>query len=106
MQRTPFFYDITLRDANQSLKKPWDLKEKEIIFNYLNELGVQAIEVGFPAASEMDFEACQRLAQIAPENTVISGLARAVESDIVKVAKAVEAANKPRIHTFIAIVQT
>ena len=103
MQRAPFFYDITLRDANQSLKKPWDLKEKEVIFNYLNELGVQAIEVGFPAASEMDFEACQRLAQIAPQNTVISGLARAVEADIVKVAKAVESANKPRIHTFITM---
>ncbi len=103
MQRQPLFYDITLRDANQSLKKPWDLREKEIIFNYLAELGVQAVEVGFPAASEMDFAACSRLAEIAPKDTIISGLARAVEHDIVKVVQALEAASKPRIHTFITM---
>ena len=32
MQRKPFFYDITLRDGNQSLKKPWSLDEKIVIF--------------------------------------------------------------------------
>ena len=32
MTRQPFFYDITLRDGNQSLKKPWNIKEKEFIF--------------------------------------------------------------------------
>ena len=66
MTRQPFFYDITLRDGNQSLKKPWNIKEKEYIFNKLVDFGVQAVEAGFPAASEMDFEAVQRLAQIAP----------------------------------------
>lgn len=103
MQRKPFFYDITLRDANQSLKKPWDLQEKEIIFNHLAEIGVQGVEVGFPAASEMDFDACLRLAEIAPSDMVISGLARAVEHDIVKSAQAIEPATKPRIHTFITM---
>ncbi len=102
-QRQPFFYDITLRDGNQSLKKPWNTYEKEIIFNHLVELGVQGVEVGFSAASDMDFEACSRLAQIAPNNIVISGLARAVQGDIIKVAEAIEPANKPRIHTFIAM---
>ena len=101
--RQPFFYDITLRDGNQSLKKPWNTYEKEIIFKLLVELGVQGVEVGFSAASDMDFEACSRLAQIAPDNIVISGLARAVEKDIIKVAQAIEPANKPRIHTFIAM---
>ena len=102
-QRQPFFYDITLRDGNQSLKKPWNTYEKEIIFNHLVELGVQGVEVGFSAASDMDFEACSKLAQIAPNNIVISGLARAVQGDIIKVAQAIEPANKPRIHTFIAM---
>lgn len=101
--RQPFFYDITLRDGNQSLKKPWNTYEKEIIFKLLVELGVQGVEVGFSAASDMDFEACSRLAQIAPDNIVISGLARAIEKDIIKVAQAIEPANKPRIHTFIAM---
>ena len=101
--RTPFFYDITLRDGNQSLKKPWNTNEKELIFNHLIELGVQGVEVGFAAASDMDFEACKRLSEIAPNNIVISALSRAVEKDIQKAAKSIIAAPKQRIHTFIAM---
>lgn len=103
MTRQPFFYDITLRDGNQSLKKPWNTKEKELIFNHLVELGVQGVEVGFSAASDMDFAACNHLAKIAPDNIVISGLARAVQGDIIKVADAINICAKPRIHTFIAM---
>ena len=103
MTRQPFFYDITLRDGNQSLKKPWNLKEKEFIFNKLLDFGVQAVEAGFPAASEMDWEACRRLAQIAPKNLVISGLARAVEHDIKTAAECITVCEKPRLHTFIAM---
>lgn len=99
----PFFYDVTLRDGNQALKKPWNTQEKEIIFNKLLELGVQGVEVGFSGASDMDFEACKYLADRAPENVVISGLARAVKADIDKVAQAIKNAKKPRIHTFIAM---
>lgn len=102
-ERQPFFYDITLRDGNQSLKKPWNTNEKEIIFNHLIELGIQGVEVGFAAASEMDFEACSRLAQIAPDNVVISALARCVENDIIKAADSIKAAEKQRVHTFIAM---
>ena len=101
MQRKPFFYDITLRDGNQSLKKPWNLKEKEFIFNKLIEFGVQAVEAGFPAASEMDFEAVQRLAEIAPEHLIISGLARAVEHDIKTAIDAIKICKKPRLHTLL-----
>lgn len=103
MMQKPFFYDVTLRDGNQALKKPWNTHEKEIIFKKLIELGVQGIEVGFSGASDMDFEACSYLANIAPDNVVISGLARAVKSDIDKVAQAIKNAPKPRIHTFIAM---
>lgn len=101
--RQPFFYDITLRDGNQSLKKPWNTFEKEIIFNHLVELGVQGVEAGFAAASEMDYEACSRLAEISPSNIVISALARCVKNDILKAAQSIEKAEKRRIHTFIAM---
>ena len=103
MTRQPFFYDITLRDGNQSLKKPWNLKEKEFIFDKLVKFGVQAVEAGFPAASDMDFEAVKRLAQIADDNLVISGLARAVEHDIETAVNAISFSKKPRLHTFIAM---
>ncbi len=103
MNRMPFFYDITLRDGNQSLKKPWNTYEKEIIFKHLTELGVQGVEAGFAAASDMDYEACTHLASIAPDNIVISALARCVENDILKAYESIKPAPKKRIHTFIAM---
>ncbi len=103
MNRKPFFYDITLRDANQALAKPWNKEEKEVVFKQLLKLGVQAVEVGFPIASEMDFESCENLARIAPENVVISALARSKNADIQKAWDAIKDAPKPRIHVFLAM---
>jgi len=103
MTAKPFFYDITLRDANQALAKPWNKEEKEIVFKQLLKLGVQAVELGFPIASEMDFESCQHLARIAPPNVVVSALARAKAPDIQKAWDAIKEAPKPRIHVFLAM---
>ncbi len=100
IERQPFFYDVTLRDGNQALPKPW------------KKLGVQGAEVGFPASSEMDFESCKELAQLTAKmaeegdevakRIVVSGLARCVESDIQRCWEAVQYAPHPRIHTFLA----
>lgn len=103
MTKLPFFYDITLRDGNQSLKRPWNILEKEEVFKLLMALKIPAVEAGFPASSEMDFETCKRLAEIAPENVTISGLARTVEHDIIRAIEAISPAKKPRLHTFIAM---
>lgn len=98
----PFFYDITLRDGNQSLKKPWSLKEKLFIFEKIKELNIPAVEAGFPIASKMDFECCKELANIA-QDTLISVLARTKEADIDKALEAIKNAKKPRIHTFVTL---
>lgn len=102
-QRQPFFYDVTLRDGNQALKKPWSMEEKIIIFDKLVELGVQGIEIGYPFSNEMDFIACQELAKRAPDNVVVSVLARANVKDVQTAIDAVKYAKKPRVHTFIAM---
>ena len=99
----PFFYDITLRDGNQSLKKPWNLKEKIFIFDKIVDLGINAVEIGFPASSQMDFEACHTLALRANENTRISVLARCHKGDIERALEAIDGAKLPRIHTFITL---
>jgi len=111
--KKPFFYDVTLRDANQALVRPWNKEQKELVFKQLLKLRVQGIEVGFPMASDMDFESCRSLSSLAAnlaskgdktaENVVISGLARAKKSDIQKAWDAVKEAPKPRIHTFLAM---
>lgn len=103
MQRRPFFYDITLRDGNQSLKKPWSLEEKIFIFDKIVELGISAVELGFPASSQMDFEACKTLASKASENTLVSVLARAHKNDIDRALEAIKDAASARLHTFITL---
>lgn len=99
----PFFYDITLRDGNQALKKPWQLSDKKIIFEKLLDLNVQAVEVGFPASSDMDFEACRELSLMAPSNLVVSGLARCVKNDIIRAIEAIKDAKIPRVHLFLTL---
>jgi 2-isopropylmalate synthase len=113
VNKKPFFYDITLRDANQALANPWNKEQKELVFRQLLKLGVQGIEVGFPMASDMDFESSQYLAKLAAElagkgdkvaeNAVISGLARAKKTDIQRAWDAIKEAPKPRVHTFLAM---
>ncbi len=103
MQRYPFFYDITLRDGNQSLKKPWNLQEKLFIFDQIVALGVDAVEIGFPASSQLDFDSCKALAQKADENVLVSVLARAHKGDIDKALLAIKDAKKARLHTFITL---
>ncbi|WP_004471881.1 2-isopropylmalate synthase LeuA2 [Leptospira santarosai] len=94
----PFFMDVTLRDGNQALRKPWNLDQKETIFKQLLKLGVQGIEVGFASSNSQEFETCSRLSSIAPDNVVISSLSRAVETEIGISWKAIRHASKPRIH--------
>ncbi|MCQ2060174.1 MAG: 2-isopropylmalate synthase [Fibrobacter sp.] len=110
--RKPFFYDVTLRDGNQALPKPWNNAQKKDVYLQLLKLGVQGAEVGFPASSEMDFESCKELAQLTAKmasegdesasRIVVSGLARCVESDIQRCWEAIQFAPHPRIHTFLA----
>ena len=99
----PFFYDITLRDGNQSLKKPWSIEEKLFIFDKIVSLGIPAVEIGFPASSDMDFESCRLLASKANEKTLVSVLARANHNDIDKALEAIKTSPCARLHTFITL---
>lgn len=99
--KKPFFSDVTLRDGNQALKKPWGIEEKEIIFKQLLKLEVQAIEVGFPSASTLEFESCRHLAQIAPDNVVISAFTRAIKKDVHTTVQAIKNAPIPRLFTCV-----
>jgi 2-isopropylmalate synthase len=78
-----------------------NLKEKLALARQLERLGVDVIEAGFPIASDGDFEAVSAIAHEL-EQTIVCGLARTGELDVERAGRAVEAAKKPRIHTFIA----
>jgi len=94
-------FDTTLRDGEQSPGVSLNTEEKLEIARQLAQLGVDVIEAGFPVASPGDFDAVKTIAKEI-RGPVICGLARALEQDIVTAAKALEKAERPRIHTFIA----
>lgn len=96
-----FIFDTTLRDGEQSPGASLSISEKLEIAHQLTKLGVDIIEAGFPVSSKAQFEAT-RLCAEQVRGPVICGLARANEKDITTAGDALKAAEKRRIHTFIA----
>jgi 2-isopropylmalate synthase len=96
-----YIFDTSLRDGEQSPGFSMSLGQKLRVARVLGELNVDIIEAGFPAASPGDFEAVRAVASEI-EGPTIAGLCRTIPSDIEAVAKAIEPAQKRRIHTFIA----
>ncbi len=94
-------FDTTLRDGEQSPGASMTRDEKIRIAKALERLKVDVIEAGFPAASTGDFEAVGAVAKTI-KDSVVCGLARALDKDIDKAGEALKAAKRSRIHTFIA----
>ena len=94
-------FDTTMRDGEQSPGASMSLDEKLELAKILEDMRVDVIEAGFPIASNGDFEAVRRIAQIVTESTVC-GLARAGIADIERCAEAIRPAKRGRIHTFIS----
>ncbi len=96
-----YIFDTTLRDGEQSPGFSMNINEKLHFANQLIKLGVDIIEAGFPIASKGDFEAVQKIAQMA-KGVQVAGLARANNEDIDTAWEAIKDAENPRIHTFIS----
>jgi 2-isopropylmalate synthase len=101
MSERIFLFDTTLRDGEQSPGATMNQQEKVRMARQLEELGVDIIEAGFPAASQGDFESVRAIAA-AVTGCQVAGLCRAMPADIDRAWNAIEKAKSPRIHTFIA----
>ena len=93
-------FDTTLRDGEQVPGCKLDKKQKLVIAQRLDELGVDIIEAGFPISSPGDFTSVYEIAKIV-KNATVCGLTRAVKKDIEVAAEALKPARIPRIHTGI-----
>ncbi len=94
-------FDTTLRDGEQSPGCSMTQPEKLRVAKALAELGVDVIEAGFPAASRGDFDAVNAVAREV-HGPIIAGLARCARDDIEVAAKALKAAERHRLHVFLA----
>src|ERR671923_180398 len=94
-------FDTTLRDGEQSPGASMNMAEKVEVARALAALGVDVIEAGVPIASPGDFEAVRAIATHVAGATVC-GLARCNDRDIDRAWEALQYAQSPRIHVFLA----
>jgi 2-isopropylmalate synthase len=95
------FFDTTLRDGEQSPGCSMTTQEKLTMAHALEDLGVDIIEAGFAMASEGDFAAIATITQ-AVRKPRIASLARAKTEDIEMAVRALQFADRSRIHIFLA----
>ena len=98
-------FDTTLRDGEQVPGCKLDTKNKLIIAEKLDELGVDVIEAGFPISSPGDFKSVVEISKIVKKSSVC-GLTRAVKKDIDVAVNSLKYAKYPRIHTGIGTSET
>lgn len=96
-----YIFDTTLRDGEQSPGASMTREEKIRIAKALEHMRVDVIEAGFPVASPGDFESVSSVAGCI-RDSVVCGLARALDKDIDTAAEALKTAPAFRIHTFLA----
>ena len=94
-------FDTTLRDGEQSPGCSMTANQKLRFAHALTELGVDIIETGFPASSESELAACAAIVRDV-RGVTLATLARCHVGDIEACARALEDADRPRIHVFIS----
>ena len=102
MDRPPIWCSVDLRDGNQALIVPMSLEEKLEFFEYLCQLGFKEIEVGFPAASETEYEFLRTLIEknLIPDDVTIQVLTQSREHIIDKTFKSLEGVKNAIVHLY------
>ena len=103
VDKAPIWCSVDLRDGNQALIEPMSLEEKLEFFRLLVEIGFKEIEVGFPAASETEYELVRTLIEqnMIPDDVTIQVLTQAREHIIRKTFEAVKGApGKVIVHVY------
>ena len=102
IEKAPAWCSVDLRDGNQSLIVPMSLEEKLEFFNLLVKIGFKEIEVGFPAASETEFEFLRTLIErdMIPDDVTVQVLTQCRDHIIRKTFEAVKGAPSAVIHFY------
>ena len=102
VDKAPIWCSVDLRDGNQALIEPMGLEEKLEFFQLLVDVGFKEIEVGFPAASETEYDFLRALIErdMIPEDVTIQVLTQAREHIIRKTFEALEGAPRAVVHLY------
>ena len=102
VDKAPVWCSVDLRDGNQALVVPMTLEQKVGFFKLLCKVGFKEIEVGFPAASETEYEFLRTLIEqdLIPDDVTIQVLTQAREHIIRKTFAALEGAKQAIVHVY------
>ena len=102
IEKAPVWCSVDLRDGNQALIQPMNLEKKLDLFRLLTKIGFKEIEVGFPSASEVEYEFTRQLIedQLIPDDVEIQLLTQAREHLIRRTFESVKGAKKAIVHLY------
>lgn len=102
IEKAPIWCSVDLRDGNQALIDPMNLEEKLEFFKALCDMGFKEIEIGFPSASETEYEICRELidGNHIPDDVTIQVLVQAREHLIRKTFEAIKGAKNVIVHFY------
>ncbi len=100
--KAPIWCSVDLRDGNQALIEPMDSDRKRRMFQILCEMGFKEIEVGFPSASQMDFDFVRALIEedLIPEDVTIQVLTQARQHLIERTFESIKGAKRVIVHLY------
>ncbi len=103
--QAPIWLSTDLRDGNQALIEPMDVERKLRMFELLVQIGFKEIEVGFPSASQTEFDFLRRLidGRLIPDDVTIQVLTQAREPLIRRTFEALEGAPRAIVHLYNAV---
>ena len=102
IDKPPIWCSVDLRDGNQALIIPMSLEEKLEFWKYLVKVGFKEIEIGFPAASETEYEFCRALIErdLIPDDVAVQVLTQSREHIIKKTFEALEGCKNAIVHLY------
>ena len=102
VEKAPVWCSVDLRDGNQALIEPMSLGQKVEFFKLLLKIGFKEIEVGFPAASETEYEFLRTLIEndLIPDDVTVQVLTQAREHIIRKTFEAIKGAKNAIVHVY------
>ena len=102
IEKPPVWCSVDLRDGNQALIDPMNLEEKLLFFQTLVDIGFKEIEIGFPSASETEYEICRTLIErnLIPDDVTIQVLVQCRPHLIKRTFEAIDGAKNVIVHFY------
>ena len=102
IQKAPIWCSVDLRDGNQALIDPMTVEEKVEMFNLLVKLGFKEIEIGFPSASQIEFDFMRELVErnLIPDDVTVQVLVQCREHLIKRTFEALEGVKRAVVHIY------